>query len=423
MNLLFSYCYYISLIFVIVLTGISFYKVNECFVDIKENIVFRLIAFTGLSFIVTIVIFVNDIVNVVYALIGYIGVMIICYEGSTIKKISVVMVLYPMVVSINLLGNNYDSILSRALSYKTYIIIWYFALALLWFGIYKVIKDKISYAKQYINDKTWILIDIICITPLISIVSTTIFTGFDEAYKAYLIALVCIISNVGIIFLIQYIIEGVKVRLDNQNYKLQYDYYKSLEEKQFETRKIYHDMNNHLQIIGSYIDNNDIEKAKLYFESLVEKSISYGNKVFCKNSIINAVLNNKYDLIVQNEIDCNINIAIDEKITIDDMDLCSIFANTLDNAIEASLRIKEVSQRKIIVKGRVDKGYFSYSVINNKVGDILTHKGTIVSTKEDRKYHGFGLQNIKDIVNKYRGVFDISYTGTEFSIVVIIKVK
>ncbi len=397
--------------------GIIFSKITDCFVDIKKNKIFKLVIFVGLSAIPSVVIIVSDVVNVIYALIAYIAIMLICYEGSAIKRISVVMVFYPIIVSFNLFGYNFIK-----KGYFPYPTIWSYILILFWFVIYKVMKNKILYAKQYINDKTWILIDIICIAPLISIVSTIIFTTHNEEYKAYVIALVCIISNIGVMFLIGYIVDSVKLRLDNKNYKLQYDYYKSLEEKQLEVRKIYHDMNNHFQIINNYINNNDIKEAKLYFQSFEQKFTFYRNKIFCKNTIVNAVLNNKYDLMVENNIDCNINISIDDIVSMDDMDLCSIFANTLDNAIEASLKIKDLSQRKITIKARTNKGYFSYSITNKKDQHILTHKKTIISSKSDIKHHGFGLQNLKDIVNKYKGNLDISYNDTQFSVVVIIKV-
>lgn len=420
MNLFISSCYYVLTTLAYSLTGVSFYKITDCFADIKENKLFKLIAFVGLSIIVSVIVYVNDIVNILYTFIAYMIIMILCYKGSIIKKLSAIMVLYPIIVSINLLGNNIDFFYKTS-SRSIYYLFWIYLLAFLWFIIYKLIKDKILYAKQYMSDKTWILIDIICLAPLVSIFSATIFTGYNEEYRAYIIAFACITSNIGVMFLIKYIIDSVKVRLDNQNYKLQYDYYKSLEEKQIEIRKLHHDMNNHLQIISTYISNNDSEKAKLYFESIAQKSASYKNKMFCKNSLVNAVLNNKYNIIVGNEIDFNINIAIDNLISIDDMDLCSIFANTLDNAIEASLKIKDPSERKISVKARFDKGYFSYSVTNNKAEDILTSNGSIISSKSDKRHHGFGLQNVQDIVNKYNGTFNVAYTDTEFSLIVIIK--
>ncbi|MBI6873303.1 sensor histidine kinase [Clostridium aciditolerans] len=413
-HILISFVYTFVCISVYIFIGISLYKITDCFVDVKENKILKLIAFIGLSVIASVVIYVSDIVNVVYNLIAYIVIMLICYKGSIIKRISPIMVLYPIIVSFNFLGH----VLVQTIFLRRIL-----ALALFWYVIYNVMKDKILYAKQYINDKAWILIDIICAAPLISIVSTIIFTGYDEKYKAYIIAIVCIFSNIGVMFLIQYIVDSVKVRLDNKNYRLQYDYYKSLEEKQLEVRKIYHDMSNHLQVISSCIKNNGTQEAKVYFQNLEQKVTLYKNRVFCKKNIVNAIINNKYNLMVENHIDCSINISIDDIISIDDMDLCSIFANTLDNAIEASLKIKEPSNRKITVKARINKGYFSYAITNRKDQDILTYKETIISSKSDKKHHGFGLQNLKDIVDKYKGNIDISYNDIEFSVVVIIRDK
>lgn len=428
MNSILLLCYYVVITFAFALIGLNLYKITDCFVDIKENKVFKFIAFAGLSVVATVIIYVNDIFNVIYTLIGYIILMILCYQGSIVKRVSVVMVVYPIIVSINLFVNSFDFTLGSIFGYsidsllvnRFDYITWNYVLALIWFGIYNMVKDKIWYAKQYINDKTWILIDIICLAPLISIILTIIFTGYNEVYRAYMIAFVCLISNIGIMFLIQYIVESVKVGLENQNYKLQYDYYNSLEEKQLEIRKINHDMNNHLQVISTYINNIDIQKAKHYFERLLQKSNSYKTKIFCENSLVNALLNSKYNLINQNEIDCHINISIDSMISIDDLDLCSIFSNSLDNAIEASLKIKEPTQRKITVKARTEKGYFSYCITNKKVNHILTRKNTILSNKQDKKNHGFGIQNIKDIVKKYNGTIDITYTDTEFTLLIII---
>lgn len=400
----------------ITLGAISFYRLTDCFVDIKPKRIYKVIAFIGIWVVVPVIIYVSDLVNVGYTLIGFTMMMLICYQGSIIRKISVVMVLYPIVVAANYLFRG----LYRISVYFNYVV-WVFILALFWYVIHQVMKDKIHYAKQYISNKTWILIDIICFTPFLAIIVTIIWTGHDEQYKAYIIAGISICSNIGVLFLLNYIIDSVKVRLANQNYQLQYDYYKSLEEEQIRTRKIYHDMNNNFQVVRTYMENQNLDQARDYFDKLLQKANTYRSKTFCKNSIVNAVLNNKYNNIVSNDIDCHMNIAIDNIISIDDMDLCSIFANTLDNAIEASIHIKESAQRKIIIKARINKDYFSYAITNNKVNDVFTHKGDIISSKQDKRRHGYGLQNVQDIVNKYHGTLDINYTDSEFSVIMIIR--
>lgn len=420
-NLLFWICFYILITLALILVGINIYKITDCFVDIRENKIIRFIAFFALQLIGSVIIHVGDIVNVLYALIGYVALMLLFYKGSIIKRISVVMVLYPIIVSFNFLVNDIGFIRDGWLERRINYLIGIYMLVIFWYLMYRFMKDKILYAKEYINDSIWILIDIICAAPLISIVTTIILSSYTEKYKAYIISLVCIISNMGIMLIISYIIKSVKISYENQNYKLQYDYYKSLEEKQMEVRKIYHDMNNHLQVVANYINDNDMDKAKIYFQDLTTKTSFYRNKIFCKNSLVNAVLNNKYDVAVSNGIDCKINISIENSLSIDDMDLCSIFANSFDNSIEASLKIKDIEKKKITLKARMVKGYFSYSITNNKSEDILELNGNIISSKDDKKCHGFGLKNIKGIVDKYNGTFNISYTEHEFTLIIIIK--
>lgn len=223
------------------------------------------------------------------------------------------------------------------------------------------------------------------------------------------------------IFLIEYIVKSVKNRLENQNLKLEYSYYRELEENQKKVRKLHHDMNNHLSVIYSFLEYDNLEGAKEYFNELSGK-FNVSNRAFCKNSIVNAVINSKYNLAIQNQIDCFFNIDIDEILPLEDIDLCSIFSNTLDNAIEASLKLSDISQRKISLKARCNKGYFSYSICNNYNGIIKFNNGKYNSTKLDENMHGFGIENIDDIVKKYSGTLNITYSEYEFNLLAIIKI-
>ncbi len=103
------------------------------------------------------------------------------------------------------------------------------------------------------------------------------------------------------------------------------------------------------------------------------------------------------------------------------MDICSLFANTLDNAIEASKNIVNSLERKITIKARTNHNFFSYSITNTKANDIVKYKDVIISSKQDNKRHGFGLKNVCDIVEKYHGTIDIKYTDNEFTVIMIIK--
>ena len=202
--------------------------------------------------------------------------------------------------------------------------------------------------------------------------------------------------------------------------KLQRVYYEELERNQTEIRRFRHDMNHQLLVIRDLFDREDREAAHAYFREL-ESQITPKNRCFCKNSVLNAVLNAKYSQAEDSGIDCFFHIDLPEVTAIDQVSLCSIFANTLDNAIEASRKIPEPEKRSISVKARIaDNGFFSYEIKNEKRNKVLMEKGNYISDKKNKSEHGLGLSNVQRTVEKYNGTLHISYDDTSFTVVILI---
>lgn len=179
-------------------------------------------------------------------------------------------------------------------------------------------------------------------------------------------------------------------------------------------------MNNHLSVIRSLLDSGSLEDADRYLQKL-ETQITVRNRVFCKNSIINAVLNAKYNQVLEHEIDCFFHIDLRKLIGIDPVSLCCLFSNTLDNAIEASLKIPAPEDRHICVKARVtEHGYFTYEITNAKRNAVLEEKGAFTSDKADAAAHGLGLSRVREMAERYSGALDISYTEDTFTVTVLI---
>lgn len=120
-------------------------------------------------------------------------------------------------------------------------------------------------------------------------------------------------------------------------------------------------------------------------------------------------------------IDCFFHIDLPEIVAVDSVSLCSIISNTLDNAIEASVKIPDPENRRIAVKARIaENGFFSYEVTNAKINPVCMRKGRYLSDKENHASHGLGISNVREAVERYEGMLDISYTDDTFSVVILI---
>ena len=90
-------------------------------------------------------------------------------------------------------------------------------------------------------------------------------------------------------------------------------------------------------------------------------------------------------------------------ISIAPMDLCTIFSNLLDNAIEATSLVEET---KRIIKICVRKtGDFCFLSIENYTASKVEISEQMHTTKSKKSDHGFGIGNVERTVKKYGGEF------------------
>ncbi|MBY2478794.1 GHKL domain-containing protein [Clostridioides difficile] len=417
------------------------YKLTSYFIDFRNHWIFKVILIFGYSIISQMIIWVSDPVNILFTLLGYFIMLIICSKSKLIPIVSIIMILYPIIVGINFLfiNNPLYSGLICSMDYLFILSIVKIISALIkllfWFLIHIFLKNRLINIKQYLSNKIWIFIDMVCIASFLSILIAiilpptnlipmgsvnNIFLG-DLPYGTYIIILSAIIANIGVILLLQPLIENVKMKIEKQANHIKEKYYDLLENQQIQIRKIRHDMNNHFQMIESYLEVNDTDGAKEYFNQLKISLGTLSGKQFCKNQALNSILNLRHTKLEENGVDVHFNIDIDNHLGIEPIDLCTIFSNSLDNAIEASLKIQDLSNRKVVLKARCEKEYFSYLLTNNKVNPINKKQDLFVSDKKDSYSHGYGIENIRGIVDKYNGELNISYTDNEFSLFLYIR--
>lgn len=407
------------------LQGYIFFRLIGCFLEVRKPIFIKVITWIMSTYVCGMVIFPNDVVNVTGLIPLFLIMLLVGYRGKILVKSSMVLLFYPIIIGLNFLGGeiggylivHYASIDSLANPVIT--VIFLIPVLLFWLGFLKIMKKREGRAIELLDDKSWMLMDLICLASLTAVISCVYFTP-RESYKMWLCMLACIVTNIGSIRLVFYLAESIRSEMEKRNLKLQKDYYQELEASQIEIRRFRHDINNHFIVAAQLLEEGKNADAKKYFQEL-SGQLSAKGRSFCKSSIVNAVLNAKYNRAVEFGIDCFFHIDLDYLLFMDPIDVCTIFSNTLDNAIEACMQQDRQEERRISVKARcTENGYFSYEVKNSKVNKIQKEKEKYKSSKKEEQAHGFGIENVKEVVKRYQGTMEISYTEKEFIVVILV---
>lgn len=399
------------------------FRLTACFVKKKQGIFWNIAAFIGIWLTGDMVVFPEDPINIAAMLLLYTATVFLFYGGTNIEKISVVLILFPIMVSVNFITTDLTGLIYFRLTPGGYfldrLLTWisYMLRVLFWAGIYYGFQKKLSRMAGLMTAKIWLLPDMICTAAFIGSITVISTARIENAWTAYPSCIACIVASLGCIWLCLYIGDAVRQELENENMKLRQSYYEELEQNQLAIRKLRHDMNNHLGIIGSFMETGEYEKALDYFKKL-QVAAAAGSRKFCENGLVNAVINAKYNLAEKLDIPCFINMELKRVYDMDDVSLCTIFANLLDNALEAASGIPEKEKRRLSLKARLVGDALCIEVENTFAGEVKEAKGQLVTTKENAEGHGYGLRSVRDVVELYGGHIQINHEDGIFRVTI-----
>lgn len=211
--------------------------------------------------------------------------------------------------------------------------------------------------------------------------------------------------------------KSAKLAEENSKLKERTEYYQEVENQQLSFRKFKHDLMNQFTVIATYLDLGENDKAIEYFKKLGTEFASL-TKTFTDNTLINAVLNSKYQMAHIQGIDMKIKVDV-HSLDLDETELCTLIANALDNAIEANPPDKLI-QAELTENGSI----FTFICQNRYIGEIRqAPDGSFITHKRDSRNHGLGVNNIKDAVRNMGGTVTITTDDLIFKVTASIPLR
>lgn len=420
---------------------------------ISEKRFRHLLLFFDCSLLCSTIIFIGDPYNILAITPVFLAIVLFTCEGSFWQKTAIALMFSCTIISFSALRDNYihdlmfpaalngftiiffgdsntDNLLTETwiqsgLGYHvSYLFTLPFALILFLY------TKKNAPDKEYsLSDSMWRLFLFLTVIPfgiVLDVVALFPINDYEtiniRIHMEYVVLLlITLLAFISLLWCVTVLAKQRKLEQQGMFAEINRKYYEAMEQQHFEVRRLKHDLANHIQVLSALPE----EKRASYAAELSGNTAFSHSFAYCSDSTVNAVLTVKKSAMERCHIRLNAEIDIPLPLPYDRTDLCALYANALDNAMEACMKLNE-SQREIFLKSKAKKGVFCLEISNpdpgagesgsvkqtkKRAGSLSEkrseHSPLLPTSKPDKTNHGFGLQSIQEIVKRYHGRLEI----------------
>lgn len=230
--------------------------------------------------------------------------------------------------------------------------------------------------------------------------------GINASMNLSAISLLIVLSGM---FIIKYqVVKQEKTTLILRDQLLEERYAEMLK-----SRQMIHDMKNHLLVLRNMERANQWDKLHDYLEEISKDILDDSTKIWTGNNIVDLILNSKKKQADSEGIAFSIGSNMIGDVPFKDGETISLLGNLLDNAIEACERIKSTEKWVTI---RINRRYcLLYIEIENSIEEHPKEKNhRLISCKSEKEVHGYGLKNVRQIVDRYDGTYSYQIKENSF---------
>lgn len=274
---------------------------------------------------------------------------------------------------------------------------------------------------------------ILCLLCLFSPLLVEILEGLEKMTNSsfYPVGwiLFMIIFNVAILYGILHRNLAHFYRGEAENYRNQfaeeYDYFKDYRKQQKATVDFRHDWNNHMLLLQGMLAEGNYEKVAAYLHALSEAPFHgkrmeqkyYGKQVLTGNELVDIILGAKAERMEELQMEVSSNGGLSRLSFMEDVDICILFSNLIDNAIEANEKCD--GERFLTIHASHNSTMLMIAISNRMDGTIKEQDGRILSSKkEEDTPHGIGMRNVFSVIRKYSGEYSVQTGNQTFTITI-----
>ncbi|MBO5279461.1 MAG: GHKL domain-containing protein [Lachnospiraceae bacterium] len=201
------------------------------------------------------------------------------------------------------------------------------------------------------------------------------------------------------------------------------DYYMQVAEMNRRHRQFIHDTSHYLKVLGELAQEGKNENIINLVQEITGEIEQTRALVYCRNSVLNAVLQEKRQMGEEKGI--YMDIYVEPEICtegISDKDMVTMLGNLLDNAVRASSECEEKRYVKVRIFMQREGKFFVVKIENPYKGELLHGAEGLLSTKKEEGLHGIGLKSVENTAEKYGGYLQCDGEKQLFTATLVLKI-
>lgn len=196
--------------------------------------------------------------------------------------------------------------------------------------------------------------------------------------------------------------------------------YELLQKKLALGRGYRHDMRHHIAALTAMLQQGDYDGAQRYITQWQGQIVQVETETWCRNPAVNAVLSTYLTQAKETGCCLEVDVKLPETLPFEEIDLCVVLANALENAVHACDALPDGHPRRIkFTAALTDHRRLAFSV-ENTCGEKLEFDEKGFPIVSPRPGHGQGLKNIAAVAEKYHGLFQCGCEGGNFTLHVVL---
>lgn len=214
-------------------------------------------------------------------------------------------------------------------------------------------------------------------------------------------------------------ISSYRIQVAEQQMALEQERYLALTAHIAQTDRLRHDWRHHMLAFRALIDQGDLPGLSDYLSQIGETYRLQEMAPICTRPAVDVILRHYLGQAAQQGIDVQHQVNIPVSFGRSDLDLCIVFGNLIENALEACLRQQEEPRFIAVGAACISENTLALRIKNSFAGTVTQREGSYLSSK--RKGFGLGLASVKSIAVERGGRFRTSVAGGVFTVEIFLN--